>query len=125
MRDARNLITVRVHLNLPSGAILPPHALLRLRVEDVSRADKASDAVAERVVELDLESDVVIDVPADAIDPKSTYNMFLHVDSNGSGEIEAGDYISPAAYPVLTRGATDHVDAQLIRVGPVAESEPS
>lgn len=125
MPDARNPISVRVHLNLPSDAIVPPHALLRVRVEDVSRADKESVAVAEKVVELDPDSDVVIDVPADAIDPRSTYNVFLHVDSNGSGEIETGDYISPAAHPVLTHGATDHVDAQLIRVGPAAESKRS
>lgn len=109
--------TLKVHLHLPSGVVLPAQGLLRLRVEDVSAADRAAPVIAENAVELMGETDVTIEVPSERIEANASYSVFLHLDTNRSGQIEPGDYISPALHPVLTRGAPDEVEADLVRVG--------
>ena len=95
---------------------MPSHALLRLRVENVSAADKAAPVIAEKTVELAPGADITIAVPAERIDAASSYSVFLHLDANRSGQIEPGDFISPALHPVLTHGAPDDVQAYLIKI---------
>jgi len=95
----------------------PARALLRVRVEDISGADKAAPVIAEKAVELSPDADITIDVPPGLVDPHATYSVFLHLDSDGSGSIDVGDFISPSTHPVLTHGAPDAVDANLVRVG--------
>lgn len=111
--------TVKVRLHFPTGAKPPRHARLRIRVEDVSGADRESTVIAEGTPEPlgGGDSAIQVSVPAGLIDPRSSYSVFIHVDADGSGRITAGDFISPAVHPVLTRGAPDAIEAKLIRVG--------
>ena len=108
---------IRVRVRLPAGAAPPAGSILHVRVEDISRSDQPSTVVVERDVELPERGEtLVIDVPAERIDPQADYNVFLHLDAGSSGEVESGDYLSPQIHPVLTHGASDLVEAELVRV---------
>ena len=112
--------TVHVHVQLPRGASAPNGALLRVQVSDVSIADRASDVVADFEVPLPAgaaEADVDVPVAVGLIDARASYSVFVHVDCTGSGEIEVGDFLSPASHPVLTQGAPDQAEVPLIQVG--------
>jgi hypothetical protein len=111
---------VHVHVRLPRGASAPQDALLRVQVLDVSVADRAADVVAGVAVPLATgaqEADVDVPVPIGLIDRRASYSVFVHVDCTGSGEIEVGDFLSPATHPVMTLGTPDRADVPLIRVG--------
>ena len=112
--------TVHVHVQLPRGATASQGALLRVQVIDVSIADRAADVVADLAVPLAsgaAEADVDVPVQIGLIDGRASYSVFVHVDCTGSGEIEVGDFLSPATHPVLTRGAPDKTEVPLIQVG--------
>lgn len=112
--------TVHVHVQLPRGTSAPNGALLRVQVSDVSIADRAADVVADLAVPLAAgaaEADVDVPVPIGLIDARASYSVFVHIDCTGSGEIEVGDFLSPASHPVLTRGAPDRAEVPLIEVG--------
>lgn len=112
--------TVHVHVTLPRGATAPQGSLLRVQVIDVSIADRAADVVADVAVPLDAgasEANLDVPVPIGLIDGRASYGVFVHVDCSGSGEIEVGDFLSPATHPVLTRGAPDQAEVPLIPVG--------
>jgi putative lipoprotein len=111
---------VHVRVRLPGGARAPRGALLRVQVIDVSAADRPADKVADVAVPLaEGAADAAVDVPVPVglVDRRASYSVFVHVDCNGSGEIEVGDFLSPATHPVLTRGAPDEADVPLITVG--------
>lgn len=110
---------VHVHVRLPHGASAPGGALLRVQVIDVSIADRPADIIAAVAVPLASgagEADVDVPVPVGLIDRRASYSVFAHVDCTGSGQIDVGDFLSPATHPVLT-GGTDRADVPLIRVG--------
>jgi hypothetical protein len=91
-----------------------------VHVIDVSIADRAADVVADVAVPLAAgaaEADVDVPIPVGLIDGSASYGVFVHVDRTGSGEIEVGDFLSPANHPVLTRGAPDQAEVPLIQVG--------
>lgn len=108
--------TLQVRLLFPVGEEPPANARLRLRVEDVSGADKESTVIAEGTSAPASDKEAAVQVPVGLIDPRASYSVFVHVDADGSGEITPGDFISPAVHPVLTHGAPDSVEAKLIRV---------
>jgi hypothetical protein len=111
---------VRVHAHLPAGARLRPGSVMRVTVGDVSVADRASPVMARAEMELSGDEDDLtaeVTVPAGLVEGRSSYSVFVHVDSTGSGDIEVGDFLSPASHPVLTHGAPDEVEVDLIRVG--------
>jgi uncharacterized lipoprotein YbaY len=74
----------------------PAGAIVRFRVEDATYADApaAVAATATRTVERDgvHELPFSLDVP-DEVDPER-HSVRVHVDRNGSGEIEVGDWVS-------------------------------
>ena len=117
MSSPEQFRTVTVRLHFPPGAKIAPGALLHLRVEDVSAADRRTEAIAEQVRPLVSDLTTQIDVPAGLIDGRSSYSVFVHVDANGSGKIQAGDFIAPQVHPVLTHGAPDAVEVRLVEVG--------
>jgi hypothetical protein len=112
--------TVHVHVQLPRGASAPTGALLRVQVNDTSIADRAADVVAGVTVPLAAgaaQADVDVPVPVGLVDRRASYSVFVHVDCTGTGEIEVGDFLSPAAHPVLTQGAPDEAEVPLVKVG--------
>ncbi len=120
MSDPTPTRSVHVHVRLPEGVTMPPGALLRVQVGDVSAADRATEVIADAVVPMtggESEADLDVPVPAGLVDQRASYSVFVHIDGSGSGEIEVGDLLSPASHPVLTRGAADEADVPVIRVG--------
>jgi hypothetical protein len=53
---------------------------------------------------------------APSVDERARYNIRVHVDCSGSGYVSSGDRISTQSYPVLTQGASDHVDVEVIEL---------
>lgn len=92
-------------------------AILRIKLEDVSRADAVSQEVGH--VEIAGCSYEVGDAPldfsltADNIDPNGRYEVRVHLDMNGNGEYSAGDQITMESHPVLTLGYPAKVKVQL------------
>lgn len=116
MSDQGKPRIVKVRLKLPHGSRFPARSKLRVRIEDVSAADRPSTVIAEKTVEAITGEWLDVEVPASLIDPSANYSAFLHVGPSESDAIAKGDFISPAVYPVLTRGAPDRVEAELVRV---------
>lgn len=93
---------------------------LRVRVEDVSRADAPAHLVAEARFPVDhalAAGDTLpflLQVPA--VDEQIHYAVRVHLDQDGTGDVVRGDRISMESYPVLTGGHPDTVlvEAHLI-----------
>lgn len=117
MSEPGEMRVLRVRPKLPSGLRLPPGSKLRVRIEDVSSADRPAKPLAEKAFAAKSGEWVTIAVPTGLIDPRASYSAFLHVDTTGTKSIELGDFISPAVHPVLTHGAPDAVEADMIKVG--------
>jgi uncharacterized lipoprotein YbaY len=95
-------------------------ATVYVRLQDVSYADAPSSVVAEQVI-----SDVSYEAgtdhtlrfalygDGDAPDDKGRYVVTVHVDLQGQGQINRGDYLSMESYPVLTHGNPNQL---LVRV---------
>jgi hypothetical protein len=99
---------VIVRVELPAGiAPTEPVAHIRIVVEDVSLADAAAEPVAETILEdvglRDLRA-LEVAVEVDQYDERRHYACRVHVDREGTGEVERGDLISTASHPVLTHG---------------------
>lgn len=116
MSDQSNPRILKVRVQLPHDSRLPARSRLRIRIEDISAADRSSTVIAEKSVEASTGEWLDIEVPEGLIDPSANYSAFLHVGPGAGDKIAKGDFISPAVLPVLTRGAPDRVDAKLIRV---------
>jgi hypothetical protein len=119
MTDQGSMRTVRVRLKLPGGLRLPHDALVRIRIEDISRADTASKPIAEKTYPADDAKSgdwLDVQVPAGLVDRHASYGASVQVSSDLSDAIALGDLISPAIHPVLTRGAPDQTEVDLIEV---------
>ena len=84
-------------------------ATVYIRLEDNSKADAASQIIAEKVVRDfshkqggggGLEFELHGEHPGERAD----CNVRVHVDVDGDGEVSTGDYITMESYPVLTYG---------------------
>jgi uncharacterized lipoprotein YbaY len=112
---------VHGEIELPSDApvFTPAHVLVEL--EDISRADSPSHVVKRlKFVTGTLRGRDLIpfamEVPAEALNERNVYSVRVHVDVNGSGTVDRGDYITMQTYPVLTRGHGDKVRVVVRRV---------
>jgi putative lipoprotein len=110
--------TVSVSVVLPRP--VPAGGTVRVRVEDTSRADAAAAVIAHLVERLSgpltagTQRTFTLAVPD--VDDRARYNVRVHVDISGSGEMSAGDLVTTRAYPVLTHGAPDHVDVEVVPI---------
>ena len=98
-----------------------PGGMLRVTVEDVSRADAPSVVVAETVIPvhggLPAGGSVSFSVVVPNVDARAHYSVRAHLDTTGSGDVTSGDRLSMAAHPVLTGGHPDRVavEARTVR----------
>jgi len=105
---------------------LPPGAVVRVTLSDVSRADAAAEVIAERTVEPQHAVPVPFELEYDArvIDEQRTYAVRATIERN-----EHVLFTTDRAYHVLTRGSPAHVELVLVRSGggtvPVADAELS
>jgi uncharacterized lipoprotein YbaY len=84
-------------------------ATVYVRLEDVTYADAASKVLAEQVMR-DVSRAEGSDRPLEfklygrLADKRASYNLRVHVDVDGDGEVSLHDYITMQSYPVLTQG---------------------
>lgn len=117
MSDQGAVRTIKVRLRFPPGIHVPSGAMLRLKIEDISAADRAAPVLSEQELRLSQSGEALVRIPAGLIDARASYSVFAHVDVSNNGRVEPGDFITPAINSVLTHGAPDSVEARLIRVG--------
>ena len=97
-------------------------ARVRVRLEDVSRADASADVVATQVIDDPAERLTEGRLPfrlsgdRDDIDPSGRYSVAVHVDMDNSGSVSSGDYINTASTPVLTGGHPDQVSVSVEQI---------
>jgi putative lipoprotein len=90
------------------GVVLPPDAIIGLRLDDVSRADAPSDLLAEVEIEAagrQLPIPFRISYDPRQILPAHTYTVSARITSEGRLIM-----LSTRSYPVLTRGSPGTVD---------------
>jgi putative lipoprotein len=91
-----------------------------VRVEDTSRADAAATVVAEAALPLTRPLPAGGRLPfrltVPAVDDHARYGVRVHVNRSGAGVLSAGDRITTRAYPVLTHGAPDHVEVDVVEI---------
>jgi hypothetical protein len=91
--------------------IAPPFtgATMYVRLENITAADIASDAVAE-YVERDVAFDpktssgLLFAIAGNLPDPRASYAVRVHIDIDRDGAVSQGDFISMQSYPVITFG---------------------
>lgn len=89
-------------------------AVVHIYLEDVSLQDNPSMIVAQQMIrnvshEKKIESRLPFALHADNINKYLNYSVFVHIDMQGDGKINLGDYISMQSYPVLTLGYPDKI----------------
>lgn len=99
----------------------PPDRAARVRVlvEDVSRADAASEVVGETVLEsvpLGHLRALEVAVTVADVDQRRHYACRVHVDTDDSGRVASGHLISTQSHPVLTRGHGTAATVPLTRI---------
>lgn len=110
---------------LHGQAVLPDTVTVRwaarivVEVRDVSLADAPSQVVAARVLEdVPLEPDSVVgfDLEAPEAQPGHTLALRIHVDTDGSGVVAAGDLITTQHLPVPASGEAADLRAPLTQI---------
>jgi len=97
-------------------------ATVYVRLEDVTRVGSPSVTVAEQVIpevsyRAGSQQEVKFVLTGRDLDRRARYNVRVHVDVDGDGRINQGDYLSTQSYPVLTDGHPDQVTVYVSRVG--------
>ena len=95
---------MEVACTIVAEAPLPPRAVVRVAVEDVSLADAPARTVAERVLPAGSVGPGPVRLTVAPVDPRTHYAVRVHVDTDGSGTVSRGDLLSTASHPVLTFG---------------------
>jgi hypothetical protein len=118
MTDPEVVRTVSLTVHVPDEVTVRPGAVLRARVEESSIADRAPDVVARAekpvaALPADHRLKLDIEVPERLIEQSSSYTVFCHLDTTGSGEVEAGDALTTQSVPVLTHSAPDRAAVDL------------
>lgn len=94
---------------------LPPTAVIRVRLVDVSRADAPAIVLGEQIVEVrGKQIPFAFEIPYDPsrIESRHTYAVQARIEVDGRLW-----FVSDTGYPVITRGAPTHVDLVLKAVG--------
>ena len=84
-------------------------ATMYVRLEKITAADIASEAVADYVeknVAFDpkTSTDLSFAIAGNPPDPRASYAVRAHIDIDGDGAVSKGDFISMQSYPVITFG---------------------
>lgn len=94
---------------------LPPTAVIRVRLVDVSRADAPAIVLGEQIVEVrGKQIPFAFEIPYDPsrIESRHTYAVQARIEVDGRLW-----FVSDIHYAVITRGAPTHVDLVLKSVG--------
>ncbi|MCC6176305.1 MAG: YbaY family lipoprotein [Chloroflexi bacterium] len=107
---------------LPPGSPAFRDATLHVQLRDTSRADARSAVVANEVRNGISHTSGCTRLPfalrvPTGLDSRATYLLHVHVDLNGSGKIESGDFITMASHRVPLDRRQVRVDVDVGRVG--------
>lgn len=96
-------------------------ATLHVYLEDVSLADAASVIVGkyiEKNVKFDGEISAFLSfrIEYNDLDLSDRYEIRVHVDVDGDGEVSKGDFINMQSYPVITQGYPTDISVQIKQV---------
>lgn len=106
---------------IPADPALPAGSVAHVRLLDTSIADAPSITMAE-VSLTDIAGNVGQDNPirfelyGEAPNPRARYSVSAHIDTDDSGRIAVGDYITVQSYPVLTYDNPRHVVLEMKKV---------
>ncbi|HEY0078884.1 MAG TPA: YbaY family lipoprotein [Pyrinomonadaceae bacterium] len=106
--DDEPLVTGSILFDEDAGAF--SGATVYVRLEDVTYADAASKVLAEQVMRDVSRAEGGSDYPLEfrlygrLTDKRASYNLRVHVDVDGDGEVSLHDYVTMQSYPVLTQG---------------------
>lgn len=113
-QPAKDFVTVSGSASYLQRIAMPPNAVLKVQVQDVSRADAPAQVLAEstevfgrRQVPLAYS----VSVPRSAIDPRMRYAVRATISVDGQMQ-----FTTTRSYPVLTRGAVNKVNLVLAAV---------
>ncbi len=118
---AAEMATVSGTATYLASMAMPPEAVLMVRIEDVSIADRAAPVLAEvrepfgaRQVPIPF----VLKVPRTKIDPKASYALRAEISIGGQKR-----FVTDAHIPVLTQGGLDQYDLllQAVVAAPAAQ----
>jgi uncharacterized lipoprotein YbaY len=110
---ARGSVTIDAD---PSGL---RDARVYVRLEDTSRADASSRIVAEQTLSgaaLAQGTPLRFELRGALPDRGSQWNLRVHVDVDGDGQVSPGDYISTESYPVTPSTAQQDMQVRVRRV---------
>jgi uncharacterized lipoprotein YbaY len=98
-----------VRVRLPEDALPPRSGMVRVRVEDVGRADAPAPELAAAAFRTSRPAGGVLgpfELTAD-LPPGGQYAVRVHVDRSGDDRIAPGDLVSVARHPVEAVGDTE------------------
>lgn len=119
--EIREFILVEGSVAFASASTMPPHALLSVRVEDVSRADAPAQSIGEFKQPLGAQRSPIpflIKVPAQLIDARHSYSVRATLNWNGKLQ-----FTSTRHNLVLTRGAGNTVEVQMEAIKPTTKQQ--
>lgn len=93
---------VRPRIGFPGNELPPGDAIIRTFIEDTSRAGDAARPIAESTIRLNrMHSAAPLEVVCREPAAGESFTLRVHVDVNGSGQVEVGDLVSTAAHRAI------------------------
>ena len=93
---------VRVSIDPPADELLTGGATIRTFIEDTSRVGDAARPVAESTIGVDqMHSAKPVEMTCREPSADEFFTVRVHVDVNGSGQVEVGDLVSTAAHRAI------------------------
>lgn len=96
-------VLVQGRVRFETGAPDFERAQLRVRLEEVSRADAGAQVLAEQIVDItrpagdSLPYTLIGEV---TLEPGGAYTVRAHIDMDRTGAVTRGDFISTQSYPI-------------------------
>lgn len=95
-------------------------AVLRVKLEEISRADAAAREISQAVFPNYSHSadapPADFSIESEQINASHRYEVRVHLDINGNGQYSAGDQITVQSYPVLTKGYPNVIEIRLQQI---------
>src|SRR4051812_26144601 len=118
---ANNVAVVTGRVMFGSDAQSFSGATVRVKLEDVSRADAPAQVLTEQLIHNvsytpRSAAAVSFALAGVVLDERRDYVVRVHVDLDGDGQIQPGDYISVESYPVVTYGHPRRITVRVRRV---------
>ncbi len=88
-------------------------ATIYIRIEDTSRADTSSEIIFEKILtnviigSQQSKHAIPFSLSIPSVQRSDLYTVSVHIDTNGNGKLDEGDYINMESYPLPLRGSKD------------------